>query len=156
MAHGGASSDAEPNLVPLLDLVLQLIMFFMMCTHFAVMEQTDQAIKLPEAAQARPIPDEGLGPNVIYLGVTKAGEVKVAGRPPMTSEDEVTIFLKQAYLTAQERAKKEGEKEVRTLVVIRADQNAEFAQVYKVMRRCQEAGLRKLQLRAIIPSGGGA
>jgi biopolymer transport protein ExbD len=154
MAHShGSNSDAEPNLVPLLDLVLQLIMFFMMCTHFAVMEQTDQAIKLPEAAQARPIPDEGLGPNVIYLGVTNDGEVKVAGHPPMTTDDEVNVFLRQAYAAAQERAKKEKEADVRTVVVIRADQNAEFAQVYKVMRRCQEAGLRKLQLRAVIQSG---
>jgi biopolymer transport protein ExbD len=154
MSHSsGGANDAEPNLVPLLDLVLQLVMFFMMCAQFAVMEQTDQAIKLPTASQAQPIPDEGLGPNVIYLGITPDGEVRVAGRPPMKTEEEITVFLKQAYLAAQERAKKEKEKEVRTVVVIRADQNAEFSQIYKVMRRCQEAGLRKLQLRAEIRSG---
>src|SRR5262245_50328910 len=108
-----ADANAEPNLVPLLDLVLQLLMFFMMCAQFAVMEQTDQAIKLPTAAQAQPIPDEGLGPNVVYLGITKAGEVKVTGRPPMTREEEVVVFLKQAYAAAQERAKKEGDRDVR-------------------------------------------
>src|SRR6516162_2388108 len=137
MAHSAShASDSEPNLVPLLDLVLQLVMFFMMCAQFAVMEQTDQAIKLPTAAQAQPIPEEGLGPNVIYLGITKAGEVRVTGRPPMTREEDVVVFLKQASAAAQERAKKEGDREIRTLVVIRADQNADFAQVYKVMRRC--------------------
>jgi biopolymer transport protein ExbD len=141
-------------LVPLLDLVLQLVMFFMMCAQFAVMEQTDQAIKLPQATQARPIPDEGIGPNVVYLGVTAAGEVKVAGRPPMATEEEVAVFLKQAYMAAEERAKKKKE-EVDTLVVIRADQNTDYSHVYKVMRRCQEAGLRKLQLRAIQATGGG-
>jgi biopolymer transport protein ExbD len=151
MSHS-ADSNAEPNLVPLLDLVLQLVMFFMMVAQFAVMEQTDQAIKLPQAAQAQPIPDEGLGPDVIFLGITKQDEVKVSGRPPMKTEDEVVQFLKQAHAAAQERAKKEG-KDVQTLVVIRADGSADFAQVYKVMRRCQEAGLLKLQLRALQTSG---
>lgn len=147
MSHH-ADQTAEPNLVPLLDLVLQLVMFFMMVAQFAVLEQTDQAIKLPQAAQAEPIPEEGLGPGVIYLGITNQDEVKVTGRPPMKTESEVVEFLKQAHAAAEERAKKEG-KEVQTLVVIRADQNADFAQVYKVMRRCQEAGLLKLQLRAL-------
>src|SRR4029079_343313 len=48
--HTIASSDAEPNLVPLLDLVLQLVMFFMMCANF-VMEENDQTIKLPHSQQ---------------------------------------------------------------------------------------------------------
>ncbi len=151
MSHT-ANSSAEPNLVPLLDLVLQLVMFFMMVAQFAVMEQTDQAIKLPQAAQAQPIPDEGLGPDVIFLGITDQDEVKVSGRPPMKTEDEVVVFLKQAAASALERGKKEH-KDIQPLVVIRADQNADFAQVYKVMRRCQEAGLLRLQLRALQSSG---
>jgi biopolymer transport protein ExbD len=151
MSHShGSSSDAEPNLVPLLDLVLQLVMFFMMCAQFAVMEQTDQMIKLPQAAQAKPIPDEGLGPNVVFLGITDTGDVKVAGRPPMKTEEEIVVFLKRdVYESALRAARQRGEKDVSTLIVIRADQNADFAQIYRVMRRCQEAGLRKLQLRAI-------
>jgi biopolymer transport protein ExbD len=155
MSHShGASSDAEPNLVPLLDLVLQLVMFFMMCAQFAVMEQTDQLIKLPQAAQAKPIPDEGLGPNVVFLGIHNNGEVKVAGRPPMRTEEEIVVFLKRdVYESALRAAKQRGEKDVSTVIVIRADQNADFAQVYRVMRRCQEAGLRKLQLRAIQAGG---
>jgi|SRR5947209_16396016 len=145
-----ASTDAEPNLVPLLDLVLQLIMFFMMCAQFAVMEQTDRSIKLPTASQARPIPEEGLGPDAVFLGITGDGAVKVVGRPPMTTEEEIVTFLKRdVYESALRTAKQRHEKDIRTVVVIRADQNADFAQVYKVMRRCQEAGLRKLQLRAL-------
>jgi biopolymer transport protein ExbD len=124
----------------------------MMVAQFAVMEQTDKAIKLPYASQAQPIPEEGLGPDVIFLGVTKQGEVKVAGRPPMKTEDEVVTFLKQAHAAAEERGKKER-KDIQPLVVIRADESADFAQVYNVMRRCQEAGLLKLQLRALQSPG---
>jgi len=149
MSHG-ASNDAEPNLVPLLDLVLQLIMFFMTCAQFAVMEQNDQSIKLPSAMQARPIPEEGLGPEAVFLGVTNDGEVKVVGRPLIKTDDELAAFLKRdVFEAAQRAAKRRGEKDVRTVVVIRADQNANYEQIYRVMRRCQEAGLRNLQLRAI-------
>src|SRR5947209_7595266 len=150
----GTSADSEPNLVPLLDLVLQLIMFFMTCAHFAVMEQNDKSIKLPTAANARPIPEEGLGPDAVFLGVTGDGAVKVPGRPPMTTEEEIVTFLKRdVYDAALRAAHQRHEKEVRTVVVIRADKDADFANVYKVMRRCQEAGLRKLQLRAVQQGG---
>jgi biopolymer transport protein ExbD len=154
MSHSHAANDAEPNLVPLLDLVLQLVMFFMMCAHFAMQEQTDQAIKLPTAAQAAPIPEEGQGPNLLYLGVTNNGDVKVSGRPPMTTDGEITAFLAEAAGAAKERARKEGDKDLKTIVVIRADERSDYAQVYKVMRHCQEVGLRKLQLRAVRPAGG--
>jgi biopolymer transport protein ExbD len=152
MSHtpSAASAIPEPNLVPLLDLVLQLVMFFMICAQFAVMEQTDQSIRLPNAQQAKPIPDDGLGPDVMYLGVTDRGEVKVSGRPrPLTTDAEITVFLRDVSEAAKEAAARRGEKDVKTLVVLRADKDATFEQIYRVMRRCQEAGLRKLQLRAI-------
>ena len=43
---------AEPNLVPLLDLVFQLIMFFMITVNF-VSAQLNEEIKLPIAQSAR-------------------------------------------------------------------------------------------------------
>ena len=143
----------DPDLTPLLDVVMQLIMFFMMCAQFAVMQQTDKSIHLPLAQQAKPIPDAG--PDVVFLGVTDRGEVKVVGRPrPLVTEDEITVFLRQdVYDSALRTAKAKGEKEVKTVVVIRADKNAKFEQIYRIMRRCQEAGLRKIQLRAIQAAG---
>ena len=54
MSHGAAAdlAHAEPNLTPLLDVVLQLLMFFMMCVNF-VNEQVKEDVKLPESASAR-------------------------------------------------------------------------------------------------------
>jgi biopolymer transport protein ExbD len=157
MSHAAAGDTeiAEPNLVPLLDLVLQLIMFFMMCAQFAVMEQSDRSIQLPLAQHAKPIPDTG--PEVVFLGVNDRGEVKVVGRPrPLVTDDEIAVFLRQdVYEAAAREAKRKGEKEIKTQVIIRADKNADFEQIYRIMRRCQEAGLRKLQLRAIQSGGKG-
>src|SRR5438552_7349756 len=70
--HTSASSDAEPNLVPLLDLVLQLVMFFMVCANF-VMEQINESIQLPKAEAARPL--DANAHNIIFLNVNEKGEV---------------------------------------------------------------------------------
>lgn len=144
---GSTSSDPEPNLVPLLDLVLQLVMFFMMCANF-VMEENDQSIKLPHSQQAKPIAQTG--PDVVHLGVTKDGHVSVVGRPhPLVTDDELLVFLHDVYEDAQRAARnrKQGD-DVKTLVIIRADLNSEFAHIYRVMQNCQRVGLRNLQLRA--------
>src|SRR5437660_1202894 len=53
-----ASVDSEGidvNLTPLLDLVLQLIMFFLITVNFVRVDQFDDAISLPVASQAVPL-----------------------------------------------------------------------------------------------------
>jgi biopolymer transport protein ExbD len=158
MSHGGRLTNAEPNLVPLLDLVLQLVMFFMMCANF-VMEQVDQTILLPVAQQAKPMAETG--PDVVFLNVTADGALLVTGRSkPLTTDAEVQVFLQtvhdDALARAQaeaKRAKREPPTEAPTLVIVRAHRDVSFAQVYKVLSRCQAAGLRKLQLRAVRAGG---
>src|SRR6516165_3668928 len=57
MSHGGGDSTCpiiEPNLTPLLDVVLQLLMFFMMCVNF-VTEQVNKDIKLPVSESAKAV-----------------------------------------------------------------------------------------------------
>ncbi|MFO0807893.1 MAG: biopolymer transporter ExbD [Gemmataceae bacterium] len=154
MSHGPTSNSelAEPNLIPLLDLVLQLVMFFMMCANFA-MQENDQSIKLPTSQQAKPVADTG--PDVLHLGIDQDGAVRVVGRPPLTTDEEIVTFLRlDVYEANKRRAAERGESEVRTLVIVRADRNTAYEKVYRVMRQCQQAGLRKLQLRA--DRGGGS
>ena len=47
---------AEPNLTPLLDIVFQLITFFMLVINFSN-ENYDQRVRLPVAGSARPVED---------------------------------------------------------------------------------------------------
>ena len=49
------SEGLDVNLTPLLDLVLQLIMFFMITVNFVRVDQFDDAITLPMASQAVPL-----------------------------------------------------------------------------------------------------
>src|SRR5947209_19097482 len=68
MSHGGSSDGGtmEPNLTPLLDVVLQLLMFFMMCVNF-VTEQVSGDIKLPVSQSARPM--DKTETDVLFINV---------------------------------------------------------------------------------------
>src|SRR5262245_50413217 len=71
MPHG-STEKCEPNFTPLLDLVLQLVMFFMLCANF-VREQTSDKIKLPEAGPGK-VRDNSEAEEII-LNVNKEGQV---------------------------------------------------------------------------------
>src|SRR3954467_15956408 len=55
MAHGGGGEEsAEGDLTPLLDMVLQMLMFFIVNVNLAT-EQTNPDVKLPLSASATPV-----------------------------------------------------------------------------------------------------
>jgi biopolymer transport protein ExbD len=158
MGHAGADDNqsAEPNLVSLLDIVLQLVMFFMICANF-VMEQVNETIKLPESISAKSIDRKDTA--LLFLNVDEKGHVLRLDGPPLTNPLEIEGYLKRRHREDLELAKKDtkggDEAEPKTLVIIRAHQGATFEKVYRVMSACRKAGYRRVQLRAIIHSVGG-
>jgi biopolymer transport protein ExbD len=157
MSHGSSGSDkCDPNLIPLLDLVLQLVMFFMVCANF-VMEQVSEAIRLPEAVVAKPI--EKSDEYIIFLNVDRDGKVILAGLDAvgnskedniLTNPQQVLSYMKRRYEADLARKPKAGEaKSMPSLVIVRADKEAQFEKVYAVMRSCRQAGYDRAQLRAI-------
>ncbi len=68
MSHGGGSDGGacEPNLTPLLDVVLQLLMFFMISVNF-VSEQINEDIRLPKSQAVKPM--DKADTDVLYLNV---------------------------------------------------------------------------------------
>ena len=53
-ASMSSDTKAEPNLTPLLDVVFQLITFFMLVINFSN-DNYDQRVRLPVAGTARPV-----------------------------------------------------------------------------------------------------
>src|SRR5262245_39686686 len=116
MSHGGGDDGIpEINLTPLLDLVLQLVMFFMLVTKFVSDDLSDR-IKLPVASQAKPLTARDT--NFIYLNVDKTGRVLVSIGEPKTTDAEIRFYLDQ-----QAKNHSLGEKKAReeVTVIIRAD-----------------------------------
>src|SRR6516165_121315 len=101
MSHGGGDSTCpiiEPNLTPLLDVVLQLLMFFLMCVNF-VTRQVNESIQLPVMQSARPMDKRGT--DVLYLNLNAAGEVEVLGQNPLKAEGDIRFYLRRQYDDAQ-------------------------------------------------------
>src|SRR5262245_2699422 len=124
---GGVGIKAEPNLTPLLDIVLQLLMFFIMCTNF-IAEEVSGDIVLPKAQSARPMDKSET--DVIFLNIFSDGKVKVLDRRPMNSL-ETRYWLKERY-ERTERDSKDGK--VNTAVILRAHQDVDYEYVYQALR----------------------
>jgi biopolymer transport protein ExbD len=130
----------EGDMTPMIDMVFQLIAFFMVLVNFSEVDQNQQ-IRLPSSELAKP-PDAPL-PSPITLQVRRTGsvilgpnEVSLAGlRPLLTLERQ----LLEAKGTANFR---------NATVIIRADAGAKIGEVQKVITLCQETGFEKFALRA--------
>src|SRR6476646_8938486 len=97
MSHGGVGGgrgevSPEPNLTPLLDMVLQLVMFFMLVANF-VMDELSDKIHLPVATQAKPLTAKDT--NILYLNVSKYGKVLLPVGDPLTTPAEITFHMNQ-------------------------------------------------------------
>ena len=156
MSAGGSIDRCEPNMTPLLDVVLQLIMFFMLCANFA-MEQVDEAIKLPTAAAAKPL--DSTAEDYVLLNVMVN---QTTDKPTITIGNEVyegaiqlKTFLRNRYELDQARADptqwEEGKG--RSIIIIRGDKECRVKHIRAVTTACQQAGYRNVQLRVIQNEG---
>jgi biopolymer transport protein ExbD len=149
MSHGGVGTghgaqSAEPNLTPLLDMVLQLVMFFMLVANF-VMDELSDKIRLPVASQAKPLTAKDT--NFMYLNVDKTGRVLVPLGEPLLTPEQITFYMRQAarnHVLGEAKAKEE------VTVIIRADKDARVQHILKTMQAIKKAEFRKVQLRAQI------
>ena len=66
------SSDGKPNLTPILDMVFQLITFFMLVCSFK-MGELDQDVKLPVVGSAKPAKSTSTGVLVLNVKFPKVG-----------------------------------------------------------------------------------
>jgi biopolymer transport protein ExbD len=148
MSHGGSDEKpAEPNLVPLLDLVLQLIMFFMIVSNFVV-EQLDQSIVLPTAATAKSL--DRTESNLLFINVDETGRLLPVDAEPMLDPRQIENYMRRKFndhLRVVDGKKEEAEK---MLVIVRAHESAKFEVVFRVLKAVKQAGFKRLQLRAKI------
>jgi biopolymer transport protein ExbD len=144
MSH---AASAEPNLTPILDMVFQLITFFMLVINFKSASM-DLSLKLPVVGSARPVDTKGQE-ELLILNITSQGKLTIYG-----VERDVA-----SYVAAEAEASRMGARrtnpeiepgdELPTTVVIRADESTPFSLLYRVIKACQEHGFRKFALKAM-------
>lgn len=139
--------DTRPNLTPILDMVFQLITFFLLVINFKV-SSLDMSLKLPVIGSARPVDTQGQE-DVLVLNINKAGDLSIYG----VARDPVPYIAgeAQASLLAAKRKNRDLQAgdELPTIVVVRADRSTPFHLLNRVIKACQEHGYRRFALKAI-------
>ena len=143
---------AEPNLTPLLDVVFQLITFFMLVINFST-ENYDQRVRLPVAESARPIEDDQrVSEDRLVLNVDSDGHLLIGGEVQLLHQAIQTIKHQAELVKLSLRAagnKIDSTGSLPTTIILRADRDATFSSVISLIKACQSHGFRKFNLKAM-------
>lgn len=136
--------EVTPDLVPLLDVVFQLIMFFMVTMSFIAIGQVNHEVMLPVAQAAAPL-DQPVE-DWIFLNMNREGKL-VGTSEDINSEGKLKAFLQSERQRLLRLAEEKGKKDLNVVVVLRADLQVPYEKVYQVLDSCTRAGYRAWQLR---------
>lgn len=148
---GSVTSElkAEPNLTPLLDIVFQLITFFMLVINFS-QDAYDARVKLPVAPSAKPVEASQAAEDRLVLNVNANGFLLLNGKEYAPEEAAREIQLQADLVKLNFRNKPDFDPEnLPTTMVIRADRNTTFEPLHKLIVACQTNGFRKFALKAM-------
>jgi biopolymer transport protein ExbD len=144
--------SAEPNLTPLLDVVFQLITFFMLVINFS-QDNFDARIKLPVAGSAKPQDDLAkLNDERLVLNIDSKGNLIWNGEA--LTADQATAKIKlEAQVALQTiktiKGKVSPNEALPARVVIRADRDTPFAPIFAMIKTCQANRYEKFDLKAM-------
>jgi len=119
---------AGVDLTPLIDIVFQLVLFFMVTTTFN--DAPGIEIELPEASTNKVIRDD----QDFEILIDANGDIFV-------NSQKVTLELLQQKIVSSVR------RNANVLAVVRADQNVDHGKVVRILDLAQEHGIRKLSIR---------
>lgn len=166
MSHGGGDDSAESDLTPLLDLVLQLLMFFIVNVNLAT-EQANPDVKLPLSSSATPLnkPVQGdvylnqrVRSDAVLSGLSPADRQRlegaesiifISGKAPM-SMLEARAWLKQEHdnLAARDKSKVDA-----VTIHFRPDGDLDVAELMRLMDAVKVAGFSKIKMHAMVGPG---
>jgi biopolymer transport protein ExbD len=114
------------DLTPMIDMVFNLLIFFMVVSQFAS-EERALKVDLPVGSQAMPLTTR---PKEIFVNIDRSGQYYINSR--RLDERELARYLRQAAI----------DNPTNQTVIIRADKRCVWEFVATSMRLCNEAGIR--------------
>ena len=148
-------SLAEPDMTPMIDIVFQLIIFFMLVINFSQTD-ADEGVRLPVADQAMPLDSPPL--HLLTVNIDRHGKVVMAGD---TYEPDAAGWKGSALdkLLSLEEDLAEAEMEsasppqdsnqgLWTNVWLRADKETRFGKIEQVIKLLQSRKFTKFAFRA--------
>ena len=128
---GSGSAKSEPNVVPLCDILLVLLIIFMVVTP---MIQKGANVKLPEAANTQDQPEPG---QLISVDVKATGEIYLENK---LLEDGLNALPSAIETLMEENQQSESK------VLLKADINLEYGKLVDVMNAIREARIEVVGL----------
>lgn len=117
----------ELPLVPMIDMMLVLLIFFMVATTLKI-TQPQLPVVLPESAASLDVKVE---PNVLVIGIDRFGQKYVDGNP--ATAEELRHRLDQAAVQNPNQA-----------VHLDVDRDTRFDQIIEVLELCEFEGLKNV------------
>jgi len=120
------------NMTPLVDVILNLLIFFMLGTSFAKDERQFD-VELPSVSHAQPLTNP---PDEIVINVYSDGHVVVNQKPLSATE------LESLLVDARQRYADQA-------ILIRGDGRGNYQSVMDVLSVCQRAGVHNYSLATL-------
>ena len=128
ISKGNESVHAEPNVVPLCDVLHVLLIIFMIVTPLV---QKGVDLRLPTALNTVPVPENS--ENVI-LYIKKDGTMYLK-QERVTNPDNLQSMIEEAFLIVNEKK-----------LYIRADSDLEYGKLIDVYLKIRDAGIENIAI----------
>src|SRR5262245_2336718 len=135
MAKAGDDHGGHPDMTPMLDLVMQLLMYFILCANFLGQEVNAELVKLPDSAAAVPL-DKREG-DILFINITGKNEMVMFGKPPLDMAN-----FEYELSKAAAAAPKDPENRILTTVILRADAGTDYGVIFQVLTLCKKMKFR--------------
>ena len=122
MPRQKTKADERPDLTPMIDVVFQLLIFFMVTAVFAITPGLD--IKLPEAEEAQAPDKENL-----FIVVDQDGNMKLNHKTVTFANLKEELEYKRGILDNT------------TLIIIQGDERATHGQIVNIMDIARQVGI---------------
>lgn len=139
------ASQRRIDLTPMIDCVFQLLLFFLVASHFdeeaRMVSEGELTANLPEAAAAMPMVSK---PREMFINIDYTGRFIVSG--DVLNEPQLAELLRRAQVNNPGNQS----------VVIRGDERADWKYVARVMSLCNQADIRDYRVAVLPPEDGAA
>jgi biopolymer transport protein ExbD len=172
-------ADVDPDLTAMLDMVMQLLMFFIICAGIIKAEKNED-VKLPRSSQAHLV--DAVDKESYFINLVPFHYEYVARRFPSSTsaerdekerqlaiikanfeEDEPCVIIPGDWMPKKpnelglwlrdkgELAEKlSPDGQNHKIIVMRADRNLEYSLVFRLLKLCKTYGFRQFKLRALV------
>lgn len=137
MSGHSTAEGAEPNLLPILDMVFQLITFFMLVINFKA-GTVDQQLSLPVIGSSRPV-DSEVDSRIVVVNIREEGDIFVRGE----EQPQFGLFARQEAQSIRLTNQLGPSDPLPMRIVIRADRRITVSTLMNVVNVCKQEGFDK-------------